>query len=36
VSNPKLQNVYGELGEAQKPVKPILLLCPVRLSGINI
>jgi hypothetical protein len=36
VSNPKLQNVYGELGERQKPVKPIVLLCPVRLSGINI
>ena len=36
VSNPKLQNVYGELGEPQKPVKPIVLLCPDRLSGINI
>ena len=36
VSNSKLQNVYGELGEAQKPVKPIVLLCPVWLSGINI
>jgi hypothetical protein len=36
VSNPKLQNVYGELGEPQKPVEPIVLLCPVRLSGINI
>ena len=36
VSNPKLQNVYGELGEPQKAVKPIVLLCPVRLSGINI
>ena len=36
VSNPKLQNVYGELLELQKPVKPIVLLCPDRLSGINI
>ena len=35
VSNPKLQNVYGQLGEAQKPVKPIVFLSPVRLSGIN-
>jgi hypothetical protein len=36
VSNAKLQNVYGELGEPQMPVKPIVLLCPHRLSGINI
>jgi hypothetical protein len=36
VSNPKLQNVYGQLGEPEKPVKPIVLLWPVRLSGINI
>ena len=35
VSNAKLQNVYGELGEPQKPVKPIVLLCPAGLSGIN-
>ena len=35
VSNSKLQNVYGELGRAQKPVKPIVLLCRDRLSGIN-
>jgi hypothetical protein len=36
VSNPKLQNVYGALGEPQKRVKPIVLLCRDRLSGINI
>ena len=36
MSNPKLQNVYGQLGEPEKPVKPIVLLWPVRLSGINI
>ena len=36
VSNAKLQNVYGALGEPEKPVKPIVLLCPVGLSGINI
>ena len=36
MSNPKLQNVYGQLGEPEKPVKPIVLLCPVWLSGINI
>ena len=31
----KLQNVYGQLGEPEKPVKPIVLLCPAGLSGIN-
>jgi len=35
VSNFKLQNVYGQLGGPNKPVKPIVLLWPARLSGIN-
>ena len=35
VSNAKLQNVYGELGEPQKAVKPIVLLWLALLSGIN-
>jgi hypothetical protein len=35
VSNAKLQNVYGELEVAKGPFKPIVLLCPAWLSGIN-
>jgi len=35
VSNAKLQNVYGELGEPQKPVKPIVLFSPDPLFCIN-
>ena len=36
VSNAKLQIPYGEAGKPQKPVKPIVFLCRLRLSGINI